>query len=68
MGLSIATERREHTLVGVGVNPTFLVFTAQNMVDTLQIKDQKEFLEYDPRNPPCTCPLKVATSHFRHKT
>jgi len=32
------------TEVGVGVNPTFWVFTAQNMVGTLQIKDQKEFL------------------------
>jgi len=34
----------------------FYFFKAQNMVDTIQIKDQKEFLEYDPRNPPVHAP------------
>ena len=46
----------------------FLLFHSSKYGGYNTNKGSKRIFGIRPPEPPCTCPLKVATSHFRHKT
>ena len=46
----------------------FLIFHSSKYGGYNTNKGPERIFWIRPPEPPCTCPLKVATSHFRHKT